>query len=297
MDLISSYCAETELPEQAANSNQWVHLLPKGWAEGRDGRRFNLADPDAIIREFKTRKVDLPIDYEHQNDLPQARLKGPVPAAGWIKELRADETGLWGRVEWTATAREMIAQKEYRYLSPSMHYNPRTGEIMRLNGAGLVHNPNFHLTALASEQTGAGLAQVAVALGLPAEADVFAILAAIDSLKSPDPERYVPVEAVAELLKDRHQQVALMSEREAEAKVDTALNGGYITPAMVPWATALCRQNPEAFDDFMASSAPTWAHLFRPREFRDLRKDAVRERGDAGAEIAAQLGLPPNALD
>lgn len=126
---------------------------------------------------------------------------------------------------------------------------------------------------------------------------MFAILAAIDSLKSPDQARYVPVDAVADLLKDRHQQIALMSEREAEAKVDTALNGGYITPSMVPWATALCRQNPDAFDGFMASSAPAWAHLFRRREFRDLRQDAVRERGDAAAEIAAQLGLPPNALD
>ena len=102
---------------------------------------------------------------------------------------------------------------------------------------------------------------------------------------------------MADLLKDRHQQVALMSEREAEAKVDTALNGGYITPAMVPWATSLCRQNPEAFDGFLTSSAPAWAHLFRRRDHLGQPPRSTRERQDAAAEIAAQLGLSPDALD
>ncbi|MDF3606234.1 phage protease [Paracoccus sp. DMF-8] len=88
-----------------------------------------------------------------------------------------------------------------------------------------------------------------------------------------------------------------MSTREADAKVETALNGGYITPAMVPWATALCRQNPEAFDGFMQSSAPAWAHLFHRRAFSNLPQTASRERADAAAEIAAQLGPSPDALD
>lgn len=88
-----------------------------------------------------------------------------------------------------------------------------------------------------------------------------------------------------------------MNVREADAKVETALNGGYITPAMVPWATALCRQNPEAFDGFMPSSAPAYVHLFRRREFSNLPQTASRDRADAAAGIAAQLGLSPDALD
>ena len=42
----------------------------------------------------------------------------------------------------------MIAAKEYRYISPSILFDPKTREIMRLQGAGLVHRPNLHLTAL-----------------------------------------------------------------------------------------------------------------------------------------------------
>lgn len=295
MDLISSWCAEAELAATPA-VGQWVQLLPAGRFQGRDGRSFVLDNPQAVLAEA-AKRGDLPIDYEHQMDDPAARpATGEVRAAGWIKQLEARDDGIWGLVEWTEKARNMIEAREYRYLSPVLHHYP-DGRVVRVIGAGLVHRPNLVLKALSSEQPGAALSQVATALGLPAEADAAAILMAVNALKTLDPARYVPVEAVAELLKDRHQQVALMSEREAEAKVDTALNGGYITPAMVPWVTALCRQDPKAFDGFLASSAPAWAHLFRPALNLQRPQTASRERADAAAEIAAQLGLPPDALD
>ena len=98
---------------------EWVHLFPSGPMVGRCRRRFDLAEPDAVIADFRKRGVDLPIDYEHQSDTPEAKRNGLVPAAGWIRDLRVDDTGLWGRVEWTDTAREMIARHKYRYLSPS----------------------------------------------------------------------------------------------------------------------------------------------------------------------------------
>lgn len=95
---------------------EWVHLLPTGFMKGRDGRSYDLADPGGLILAFQANGIDLPVDFEHQNDKPEARLKGPVPAAGWIKELQIREGGIWGRVEWTASAAEMIGAREYRYL-------------------------------------------------------------------------------------------------------------------------------------------------------------------------------------
>lgn len=96
----------------------WVQLFPVGQMIGRDGRRFNLADPQMIVSAFQDDAVDLPVDYEHQSDTQPEQRSGPVPAAGWIKELKADKTGLWGRVEWTAQARELITGKAYRYPLP-----------------------------------------------------------------------------------------------------------------------------------------------------------------------------------
>ena len=165
MELISSYCAEAELPVASA-SGQWVQLLPAGRFQGRDGRVFSLDNPQAVIAET-ARRGDLPIDYDHQMDDPAARpASGDVRAAGWVKQVEAREDGIWGLVEWTETARNMIQAREFRFLSPALHHYP-DGRVIRLIGAGLVHRPNLALKALSSEQPGAGLAQVAVALGLP----------------------------------------------------------------------------------------------------------------------------------
>lgn len=72
-----------------------MQLILAGRIEGRDGRVFELADPSGLILAFQSGGIDLPVDDAHQNDKPEAKLKGPVPAAGWIKELKADETGIW----------------------------------------------------------------------------------------------------------------------------------------------------------------------------------------------------------
>lgn len=301
---------------------EWVHLLPAGDMTGRDGRRFDLADPAALMLDFQSRGVDLPIDYEHQNNRPEAKLKGPVPAAGWIKELRADDTGLWGRVEWTATARELIGRREYRYLSPSFMFHPQTRQVVRLKGAGLVHNPNLLLTALAHEEPDMPapeerkpaqpdpqlLPRLAEALGLAPDSDAAAVLSAILAALLPgtalareqsDPTRFVPVDAVRELLSDRNTRIATMRESEATAKVEAALRAGHITPAMRSWATALCMQDVESFDTFISKSPAPFAHLLReshaagipPHPAGRAAADTVEE-----AAICAQLGLKPGAL-
>ena len=121
MDLMSSYCAETELPT-APESGQWVQLLPAGRFQGRDGRSFALDNPQAVLAET-AKRGDLPIDYEHQMDDPAARpASGEVRAAGWIKQIEVRADGIWGLVDWTETARNMIQAREYRYLSPVLHH-------------------------------------------------------------------------------------------------------------------------------------------------------------------------------
>jgi len=129
-----------------------MHLVPCGAIAGRDGRSHALSDPAAVGKDFEARGLDRVIDFEHQNDTPAARLNGPVPAAGWIKALQVRADGLWGRVEWTARAAQMIAAKKYRFLSPVIFHHRDTRETMRLKGASLVHSPNLVLTALNSQE-------------------------------------------------------------------------------------------------------------------------------------------------
>jgi phage I-like protein len=306
----------------------WVHLLPGGHIRGRDGRRFRLSDPDAVIRAFHAGAIDLPIDYEHQIDKEEARLNGPVPAAGWIKEMEARPTGLWARVDWTARAREMIANLEYRYLSPTLLYNEKTLEVVKLKGAGLVHHPNLHLTALASQETDMDpdatiLQQIIEALDLEPDTEPEAVLAVIakmrdamskagadpadaqktvaelaERLAAPDPAQFVPIATVRAMLAERNANIATMSEERAREKVTEATRKGYLSPAMQDWATALCRSDEASFDAFLAKSVPAFAHLTAESHLRGLppgRGRTVTVPAEAEA-ICAQLGIEPSAL-
>ncbi|MDF0602317.1 phage protease [Psychromarinibacter sp. C21-152] len=285
----------------------WVHLFPAGEIAGRDGRAFDLSDPGAVVLAFQSEGIDLPVDYEHQNDSAAAKRNGPVPAAGWIKELKAEANGIWGRVEWTATAREMIGKREYRYLSPSFLYHAKTGAIMRLKGAGLVHHPNFHLTALAQQEDAmdgdmSPLARIAAELGLDPEADADAILDAIRALAEgggePDPAKYVPIEALRDLLKERNTEAASASEQRARTKVEQACERGYLTGGMKDWALALCLRDEASFDSFLETAVPAYASLRREivpagAPGRDAPSASA---SPLAAAVCSQLGLKPDAL-
>ena len=234
---------------------------------------------------------------------------GPVPAAGWIKELKVATNGLWGRPDltnvWTARASELISAKEYRYISPVFHYL-KDRSITRLKGAGLVHNPNLELTALAAQEDAmtpdmSFMQRLATTLKLAPDANAETILAALEEIMTkgakPDPKEYAPVAAMAELLRDRNARIATLSEEAATTKVEVALRKGYITPAMRGWATALCAQDPDSFDAFIAKSNPAYAHLTKPSHMTGAppgrTATGCRDDSDAAAAICAQLGPSP----
>ncbi len=312
--------ATCDLALPPGRAPDWVHIFPgDGQVKGRDGRAWQLVDPAALVLEFQSGGIDLPVDYEHQNDNPQAKLNGPVPAAGWIKELKADDSGLWGRVEWTATASEMIGRREYRYLSPSFMFHPKTRQIVKLNGAGLVHNPNLLLTALANQedtvirqnseptpgdgdtkQSVAFAAMIAKLLGLPAETSEDALLAKLKEKfgADPDPAKFVPVATVQAMLSERNLSLATASQDRAGQKVEEAMRSGHLSPAMKEWATALCMSNEASFDSFLASSVPQFAHLFKTSHTAQAPLGTRRgsEGGEFAEAICSQLGLKPGSL-
>jgi len=131
----------------AGPAPEWVHLIPAGTFSGRDDRGPYRANPQSVIAAFAAWGMPVAIDYEHQG-INAADNGQPAPAAGWIKELQARDDGLWGKVDWTAKAAAMIAEQEYKYLSPVFDHT-KDGGILRLTGCGLTNNPNLFLTALA----------------------------------------------------------------------------------------------------------------------------------------------------
>lgn len=308
---------DAALPD-GATAPGWVHLMPAGAFKARDGRSFVLDTPQAVIAAFREGGIDLPVDYEHQNDTPEAKLKGPVPAAGWIKDLRADDSGLWGRVEWTTTAAAMIGRKEYRFISPTF-LHLKSGKVLALKGAGLVHNPALRLTALAREETpmptdaetpagGTLLAKMAQLFDLPetaTESDVILKVAqlmiapgATTAEAEPDPAKYIPADVVEKMLAARGAELATARNARVTQKVNQAIEAGVFLPPLKDWALALGRADETALDTFIAKCGAPYAYL--KQEISHLGGkppgSGTLFASDAEAEVSAQLGLKPGAL-
>ena len=126
---------------------EWIRVLPRGTVELSDHREPFQVDEASLMSmaaDFRSRGVDLVIDYEHQS------LQGErAPAAGWIKDLEARGDGLWARVEWTQQARDYLEKKEYRYFSPVLRLDPDTRRPLALMHVGLTNVPAIkHLPPL-----------------------------------------------------------------------------------------------------------------------------------------------------
>lgn len=233
--------------------------------------------------------ANIPVDYDHQLVFgAQKGVGGQAPAAGWIDpaSLTADAQGIWATVEWTQTAAARLAAREYRYVSPSFWDGP-DGRLRAIAHLSLVNYPAItDLPAVASvtNPENPQMNKIALALGLPADASEEAILAAIAKMgtppaamataasalglgadatleavltaaaaaatATPDPTKFVPVDA---LTAANARLNALEAERH-ERIITAAAEAGKITPALRPWATDLLKKDEKAFEAYLASA-------------------------------------------
>ena len=275
-----------ELP---AEPPEWVDLVPIGAVEARDGRRWTLEDAAAVVAATRNRAgtTDLAIDYEHQAHTSS----GEAPAAGWIKELRAESGHIQGRVDWTENAAARIRAREYRYLSPTFLFDEKTKRVRALTGAGLTNNPALDLPALATTQPETDpimdeqqLKALREALGLAADADVPAILAAVAVMaanssalakvaekvglakdatseailaaahKAPAAGEFVPrteYDAMATRLTALESET---TEGKATAAVDAAIEAGKVTPGQREWALAYAKSDTAGFTAYVEAT-------------------------------------------
>ena len=265
---------------------------------------MKLANADMVIANSTHKNVDIMLDYEHEFDQPLSMRPNPIKAAGWIKELLNREGSLWAKVKWTDAAQALIAAGEYRYFSPVVLCRDEENEIFKIIGGSLVHRPAIDMKSIASQQEpempgqSTDLATIAEALGLDADAPLQAVLDAIAGMGKVDPEKYVPIEAVADLMAERGNKATKLSQCEVNARVDAAMFAGHLTPAMRPWATELCQQSVGAFEKFVASSSAPYKHVANPQPGpwdKYASPDEI-EAGGSETVLSQQLGLSPDRL-
>lgn len=283
-----------------------VHLLPDGVFSAQDGRpgtleksrvsQWTLNEKTALrlVAAFGNKRTPLVIDYEHQS-LNTRQNGKPAPAAGWIEELHyLPGRGLFAKVDWTETALNFLEQREYRFISPVISFDPQTGEVTRLIAAALTNIPAIDgLTAVAAtlntnQETVMDLKQLALAVGLAetaSEAEVMARVTAIsaqaaqvaalteqvaalssgtaDAGNTPDPKAYVPMDVflastvqVAALAQEIETLKAQGADTRLETAITAALSDGRLLKGQEAWARTLAKAAPEALETFLRTAKP-----------------------------------------
>ena len=141
-----AYCSVEFAREGQDGVPQWIRIWPKGPVHRtRDGRQFRLDNPSKYVAKLNSSRVDIVVDYEHSTAL----LKGQkAPAAGWLKDFKENDGEVWGRVEWTEEAAQLLSKKHYRYISPHFNHDEIDGQVLNLWSVGLVNSPALNMEAI-----------------------------------------------------------------------------------------------------------------------------------------------------
>lgn len=278
------------------NAGVELQLTPAGPFKARDGRpteprdgawKIDAAIAQRVIAAIAARKTPTVIDYEHQTLLAEANGQ-PAPAAGWFTQAAWREgQGLFATdVQWTERAKQMIAAGEYRYFSPVIAYDARTGEVTDILMGAITNMPGIDgmqdvmLRAAArfnlSQQENIMselLKQLLTALSLPettTEADAIAACAALKAkadkageletqvaaLKAhtPDPAKYAPISAMQELQTKVATLSAQITKRDLDELIEAALRDGKLLPAQENWARELGATNIAALKSYVETA-------------------------------------------
>ena len=217
-----------------------ILLAPWGHVESTNGS-FVVDEESAssALAAFEEHGTDLPIDYEHQTlGGTYSSPTGQAPAAGWIKRIFAEPgIGLMAEIVWTDRAKEMLAAKEYRYLSPVAVIRKTDRKLMAIHSAALTNKPaivgmepivNRCPSAISPE---APLAALRDELELAADAGAEEVLL-----------------AASERLQAMHRAAQL---RHVGQRVSEAMHAGKLVEAQRTWAEAMVAREENLFDEWL----------------------------------------------
>lgn len=276
---------------------EWIKISPRGAATTRDGRSFEFS-PEALIARFAADKVDLAVDVGHGLVKDMG-----APAVAWIQELQARDDGLYGRVDWLAAGKAILAAKSHRYVSPTFNHD-EAGRATWLHSVSLVAAPALSdMPALASadpKQEQPTMKTILAALGLAATASEAEGLAALTALqgKIVDPSTVVSKaihdETLAKLAAATTKLTTIETEtrkRDVDGVIEGALKAKKILPAQKDHYVALCSTD-AGLSQVKAMLAVTPALLGATGlDNKDPEKGGGGELTAAQLTVCAALGL------
>lgn len=220
---------------------QRILLAPWGNVESSNGS-FVVDEESArlAVQAFEEHGTDLPIDYEHQTlGGVYASPSGQAPAAGWIKRIFAESgVGLLAEIEWTDQAKQRLADKEYRYLSPVAIIRKTDRKLVAIHSAALTNKPaivGMQPIVNRADAADEPLTVLRCELHLPVDAAVEEVLVAAGR-------------RLIELQRD-------MERRHVEERICEAMRTGKLVEAQRAWAETLVAREEDLFEEWF-STAP-----------------------------------------
>ena len=277
-----------QLVELSGQAPAEFRLMPAGRFKAKDGRPAGLSQGWNLTDALAQKLIDAAnrqndrflIDYDHQT-LHAKDHGGKAPAAGWFSRLEwRPGDGLYALgVEWTTAAQNAIDAKEYRYISPVLTYDAKTGDVTGLLMAAIVNYPALDgLTDLAAAATlfhltrTPPMTELLKRLGLPEDADETAALSALEAIlaerdkakadhqaalsATPDPAKFAPVDALQAMQTELAALRAKVDSDEIKALIEPALADGRLLEAQKDWATDLGKSNRAALQAFLDTAQP-----------------------------------------
>ena len=272
-----------------------IQLVPAGEFRARDGRpagvkawRLDAASAARIIDAAARAVGDFVIDYEHQTLLSEENGL-PAPAAGWYKKLEWREgVGLHAvDVRWTTRAKAHIEAGEYRYISPVLQYDGKTGVVLAVRMAALTNYPALDghsdlavraaakFQSTTQEENDVDRKQLIAMLGLADDAGDTQITEALASLKAkaataeqkdteiaglkasagtPDPAKFVPLATFESLKAEVAVLKSTQTTSEVGALVKQGLEDGKLLPVQEDWAKELGNKDIAALTSYLAKT-------------------------------------------
>lgn len=302
-----------EMPRESAETPttapEWVQVFPLGpEIHANDGRFFRISDPAALVARIQATLEAGPllVDYEHRSYYGV-----DSQAAGWCHAAELRDDGIWAQIDWTDTARDKIAAREYRFISPEFQTHISTSEILTLDAISLVNRPAFTMAAIAAAQFATAktpeeqsMKNIAAALGLPEDATEETILAKINEGKTelasarmpPAPDKYMPRAdydtAIARATTAEAKLAALEKagrEAEIETVIASAIREGKIAPASKEHYVKLAQGSVDGFEQVKQLCASL------PKVIADPQipggQSNAGELSDYELHIASSMGL------
>ncbi|GAB5378971.1 MAG: phage protease [Aliiglaciecola sp.] len=137
----------------------WQQILPASDFSAVDGRphevpgnkwKINNESGAALATKLNQNAHPIVFDYEHQTLLSKENGQ-PAPASAWPQEYEwRDDKGLFVKLKFTPKARGHVKDDEYRFYSPVLMYDKKTGAINNIHSVALTNDPGIKGMAAAA---------------------------------------------------------------------------------------------------------------------------------------------------